>query len=97
MYGEKLGGVGTSAPTRMSEVQDEITTFQANLNDFEATIEKLELRLQGILRISNPPPTSDEIMKQVERVPLAAEIRNCRCRLNAFRERLMGIVDRIEL
>jgi hypothetical protein len=91
-----IGGQNQSAPTRMSETQDELATLQAVINDLDETVAAVESRLEFVLR-KNTKGENPECEKEIERVGLANAIKLHRRKVADLVMKLRGIVERIEL
>ncbi len=83
---------------KKGQVQSQLDTLSVATKELDDTIERIAIRLNEVLRPSIPTNKTDpEANISEEIVPLANTIRDCVQSSMRQRERLLDILDRLEL
>jgi len=87
---------GTTAPSRISEVTEQMQRVAKKVDVLRDTTMNLQERLSGILRQKEPTLNADPRAEQ-PRVKLAEELSNIYSSLQDSTEVLQSILERVEL
>lgn len=84
-------------PERDSHVAVQLSGIYSELERLDHQITRLKDRLVNVLRDSVPPDSSKPSVVDEAIVPLANEMRNHRGRISAAADRILDLIERIEL
>ena len=87
------------APTRSTEVEQEVAALIRHEEQLSKTVAELEQRLFKVLVPVGPDVSTTSGSSQTEpvRVPLADQLYNRNCGINRLNEQLQSIINRLEL